>query len=196
MMVMGNLRHIPLQKGFGLLEVLITIVVLGVSMIALAKLQVVLLHGGSYARARSAALNLAQSKLEDLHSFTQLTGAGSGVFAYEEIKSSTQAESVTLPGDNVTYNRTWTVEYFYYCPQTSNPSNIVLMKDTNLTDGINCDAPYNTLYPDFKVVTVTVTWPSTDPENKLKNKVKLQSAISATDPAEEIRALISPASAS
>jgi hypothetical protein len=163
-------------------------------MIALARLQVLLLQGGSYAKARSVALNLAQGKLEDLRSFEQLQlpTPNAGIFTYAEIGNNTGAEignntggvekddgTLVIPSgevtvSNVIYNRAWTVKSYYSCPGKS-------------VDENNCDEPYKKSYPDFKVVKVTVTWDDPD------GKVELESVISATNPAKGIRALVSPA---
>jgi prepilin-type N-terminal cleavage/methylation domain-containing protein len=187
---MGSLKGIPLQKGFGLLEVLITIVVLGVGMIALARLQALLLQGGSYAKARSVALNLAQGKLEDLRSFEQLQlpAPNAGIFTYAEIGNNTGGVekddgTLVIPSgevtvSNVIYNRAWTVTSHYYCAenQSPSPSNCSLSKP----------------YPDFKIVKITITW--TDPVDLEDTQpVELESVISATNPAKGIRALVSPA---
>lgn len=165
------LKPMLLQRGFGLLEVLITIVVLGVSMIALTKLQGILLQEGSYAKARSAALNLAQGKLEDLRGFSRLKAAGNETFSYEDIKESPESVKIQVPNGNV-YRQTWTVKSYYYCPDKKPDEN-------------NCDEPYKKPYPDFKVVTVTVKWDGLEGEQS----VQLESAISASNPADEARAL-------
>jgi prepilin-type N-terminal cleavage/methylation domain-containing protein len=182
-MIMEILKPIPLQKGFGLLEVLITIIVLGVTLFALARLQALLLQEGSYAKGRSVALNLAQGKLEDLRGFARLKAVGNGTFAYAEIGEgntggveNADGSLINPSGDdisvsNVTYNRTWTVKSYYYCPGKN-------------VDENNCDEPYEKSYPDFKVVKVTVTWDDPD------GKVELESAISASEPADEARAIM------
>lgn len=177
---MRNLRRTPSQKGFGLLEVLITVVVLAITLVALAGLQALLLQGGAYAKARSVALNLAQAKLEDLRGFTELElpTSSSGIFTYQEIGSNTGgAENMdgTLvnPGSSsmtvsdVTYGQAWTVVSYYYCGANQSPS----------TSNCGSAKPY----PDFKVVTVRVTW--TDPiDPGSTQSVELESTISATDP--------------
>jgi prepilin-type N-terminal cleavage/methylation domain-containing protein len=180
---MGILKPVLLQKGFGLLEVLITIVVLGVGMIALAKLQGILLQESSYAKARSVALNLAQGKLEDLRSFARLKAVGNGTFAYAEIGEGNTGGvenvdgSLAIPNgevtvSNVAYNRTWTVVSYYYCAENQPPS----------TSNCSPSKPY----PDFKVVKVTVTWAGLDGTQS----VELGSAISASEPADEARAIM------
>lgn len=57
------------QRGFGLIEVLISMLVFAVGAVALVKLQGELVRGGSNANARSVALSIAQEKLDDLRAF-------------------------------------------------------------------------------------------------------------------------------
>jgi len=66
------------QGGFSLVEVFVALLVLSVGLIALAKLQVDLVRGGSDSRARAAALAVAEAKLEDLRTFS-LKQAAAGV---------------------------------------------------------------------------------------------------------------------
>ena len=62
-------RTISYQKGIGLLEVLIAVVVLAVGIMALSKFQGGLLRSGSDAKARTIATNLAQERMETLRTF-------------------------------------------------------------------------------------------------------------------------------
>lgn len=57
------------QRGVGLIEVLIAMLVFAVGAVALVKLQGELIQGGSNANARSVALSIAQEKLDDLRAF-------------------------------------------------------------------------------------------------------------------------------
>ena len=65
-----------LQRGMSLVEVFVALLVLSVGLIALAKLQVDLVRGGSDARARTIALNLAEEKIEDLRTFATVDDPG------------------------------------------------------------------------------------------------------------------------
>ena len=66
------------QRGLSLVEVFVALLILSVGLIALAKLQVDLVRGGSDSRARAAALAVAEAKLEDLRTFS-LKQAAPGV---------------------------------------------------------------------------------------------------------------------
>jgi Tfp pilus assembly protein PilV len=56
-----------------LIEVFVALLVLSVGLIALAKLQVDLVRGGSDARSRTVALDLAEQKIEDLRTFAAIS---------------------------------------------------------------------------------------------------------------------------
>lgn len=61
------------QRGVTLLEVLITLIVLGVGLLAMAQLQVAVIQDNSIAKKRTAALLLAQTELEQFREFTSPT---------------------------------------------------------------------------------------------------------------------------
>ncbi|CAB1275149.1 type IV pilus modification PilV family protein [Candidatus Nitrosacidococcus tergens] len=126
----------PKEKGLGIVELMITIVILSVTMVATAKLQGILLQSSSETNERATALNLVQGKLEDLQgSFNQLTGSSN---SFVDIQSGADAD-ITI--DNISYARSWVVEDNYYCPYPTIAS--------------SCSGRS---YPDFKQVTVTITW--------------------------------------
>lgn len=58
--------------GFSLIEVMLAVLVLSVGILGVAKFQGTLLQSGSETKAKSAALTLAQQKIDDLRSFGQL----------------------------------------------------------------------------------------------------------------------------
>jgi len=59
--------------GFSLIEVMIAVFVLSVGILAVAKFQGTLLQSGSETKAKTAALTLAEQKIDDLRSFGQIT---------------------------------------------------------------------------------------------------------------------------
>ncbi|CAH9017742.1 prepilin-type N-terminal cleavage/methylation domain-containing protein [Candidatus Nitrosacidococcus sp. I8] len=129
-------KAIPREKGLGMVELMITIVILSVTMVATAKLQGILLQSSSETNQRTTALNLVQGKLDDLQgSFNQLTGATN---SFVNIQSGADTD-ITI--NNISYARSWTVEDNYYCPYPT----------------IASSCPSKS-YPDFKQATVTVTW--------------------------------------
>ncbi len=54
------------QKGFTLLEVLISIIILSVALLALAGLQIISIRGNAFGGTMTEAITLARDKIEDL----------------------------------------------------------------------------------------------------------------------------------
>jgi prepilin-type N-terminal cleavage/methylation domain-containing protein len=159
------------QRGFSLLEVLITLVVLGAGLISLAKFQGTVLQDNDLAKARSVAAQLAEQKIEQLRSFRVLNTTP-GVSSYESISSDATGESMTV--SNVAYTRTLTVTN--YCFPVARNSLGVPNSPAQLASLGGCRRPL----PDFKNITVTVTW--TDQDGNPRD-VSLATSIAALDPA-------------
>ena len=168
------------QAGFGLIEILITLVVLGVGLIAIANLQGKLFQNSAAARDRVAALNLAQKKLEDLRNFTQLEAGAGQVFGYQEIVANGGGMKgdggglLLASGDHTigttTYNLQWTVNGFDY-----GSDNGVAVASAEAI-------------PDFKEVTLTVTWDGLDGGGS----VEITGDISALSPSSSALTLADP----
>ncbi|MFZ2737079.1 MAG: hypothetical protein WBI20_13510 [Burkholderiaceae bacterium] len=113
------------QRGAGLIEVLVAILVLAVGMLAMGKMSGLLIRDGGTANNRAIAISLAQQKLDDLRSFKWVSfpnpdGAtcGSGIFCYSEIGNNTggskNGNSLVYPAGtvqvgNTTFSRNWVV---------------------------------------------------------------------------------------
>jgi prepilin-type N-terminal cleavage/methylation domain-containing protein len=166
-----------LPKGFGLIEVLITMLVLGVALLALAGFQATVMQGGSHAKARSVALSWAQEKLEELRRLEQISLDNNGEFTGED--------EIPASSSNPAYNRTWKVIPYYYCPGNS--------PETSELGGDDCGRPY----PDFSMAAVEVTWLdqasnwNETGEAELQT-LELQSIINISNPIRNVRALASP----
>ena len=171
------------QTGFSLLEVLITLVVLGAGLISLAKFQGTVLQDNDLAKARSVAAQLAEQKIEDLRSFTALVEpvpvTDPPGFAYNAIADnrsgrllSGTVSTAELADSNVTYTRNWTVVNFCF-PIARNSA------AQQVVPGTICRRPI----PDFKNITVTVTWVDKDGEASAGIGVALATSIAAVDPA-------------
>ena len=178
------------NRGFSLLEVLFAVIILAVALLATARLHAMVTQDGSFAKARGIAANLAQEKLDDIKSFTVLYNdpdtvpdeCAAPTFCYSEIGADTGGKEKAdgslelISGDitvgNTTYNRTWTVTDYYNCTAASAASTA------------NCASPNTKPYPDFKRVTLTVTW---DDEKGLEQIITLQTAIYASDPGSQAR---------
>lgn len=169
------------QKGFGLIEVLIALVVLSVGMLAISSLQVEYLSSGNEAKLRSVATKVAQEKLNDLRTFAQLEAGAAGTFGYEEIGGNTgglenddgtlinQSGTVETPQQNFTRN--WTVTNYYY-PPTGAQAVIASDWDSD-TWGTIPERPH------FKAVSITVAWTDRDGETQT---ITTSGAIAASDP--------------
>jgi hypothetical protein len=91
------------QTGIGLIEVLITTIVVAVGLLAVASLQTDLMSGSGESKIRSEARTLAERKIEELRNNITLTGYNSN-----------SAGTVTDPanpivGTNATFTRTWRI---------------------------------------------------------------------------------------
>lgn len=172
----ADINRLLRQKGFSLLEVLITLVVLGAGLISLAKFQGAVLQDNDLAKARSVAAQLAEQKIEQLRSFRVLTDAEGGP-SYQNIVSNAVGESVAEVSNvayTVDYTRTW--EVTNYCFPVARNSLGVPNSPAQLASLGGCRRPI----PDFKNVTVRVAW--TDQDDNLQT-VSLATSISAADPA-------------
>lgn len=125
------------QQGIGMIEVMITLVVIAFGVLAHVGLQRYTFHTATLASQRTAATELARDKLEDLRGFCELAAAGSADCdaAYDDITdnaggtishngslvSCRDDNCVTIAGDsygctggslqegNTTYSRCWKV---------------------------------------------------------------------------------------
>lgn len=89
----------PRQRGFSLLEILITLVVLGGGLLAIGNLYGKVMSGSAAAKERSEAVVQAEKKLEELRYAT-----------YASITSgSDSVNAVTGSGSSANYSRSWTV---------------------------------------------------------------------------------------
>lgn len=158
------------QQGFGLVEVLITLVVIAIGILAHISFQRLVFRDTNSAEARSNAVELAAEKLEDLRGFSQLE-TESGKFAYQDIANNaggTLGQGTTVIG-NTTYNRSWSVKNWYYTAPGTAPTQTV---------------PTGSPLPGFKQITVTVQW--VDVEGNAES-LNLHSTIAGLDPARASR---------
>ena len=150
------------QAGVSLIEVLITLVVLGMGLMSLAKFQATVMQDNGLAKGRTVAVHLAEQKIGDLRKY-EVLATTAGRFAYQDISSNNDAPTVS----SVPYTRNWTVTNYCF--------------PTNYTTTATTPCPVGTVYPDFKVVTVTVSWTDQDSNSQ---SVRLDTMISAADPSD------------
>ncbi|WP_042011844.1 type IV pilus modification PilV family protein [Aeromonas fluvialis] len=129
------------HKGFGLLEILITLVLLGVGVAGLVAMSRSLLNTSQDSRRYEVAMRLAESKLDAFRTFNGVVSAVSPLTAYNSIAAG--SSSATPPDGGGTYALSWTVSNQYW----------------NGT-GWSASAPagYLYTYPGRKVINVTVGW--------------------------------------
>lgn len=132
------------QRGFSLVEVMVTMVVISIGVLGHVSFQRVVYRDTGLAGTRNVASELAAEKLEDLRGYATL-GSETGVFAFEDIASnaggSLGSGTVTVGSTDLT--RSWTVTNYYYTTDLAAPSTTV---------------PTGSPLPDFKAVTVTIGW--------------------------------------
>jgi prepilin-type N-terminal cleavage/methylation domain-containing protein len=145
------------QRGFSLIESLIALVVTAFGLLAIAGVGVKLAHSEDIARQRGEAARLAQEKIEDLRSFTQISAAA-GVKSWNGLTNGTDeiTDGTVLNGEayrtNTKFERTWT-----------------------LLDSIN-DA--------WRRVQVTVAWVDSVNGTADKQSLIFSTVVSKTDPAD------------
>lgn len=140
------------SKGFSLIEVLVTFVVLSIGLMGIARFQATMQQGNTLAKERTEAAMLAQKKMEQFRSYRS-TAVSASEFDYGDIFSSSSATKETINGTNAVYTREWEV-----IPTVVN-------------------AAYQ-----YKTITVTVTWPPHPGTSVADAKVFLRSIISNTNP--------------
>ncbi|TJY62075.1 hypothetical protein E4T66_07515 [Sinimarinibacterium sp. CAU 1509] len=161
------------QRGVGLIDVLLAVVVLGLGAVGLVKFQSVVMREGNSTKARSVAVQMAKAKLDDLRSYSQLAAGAAGVFGYDELGPTTAAVNANvggaekadgtleLPSGSVTvggvnYTRSWTTTRYYLC------------RDNEAAKSVNCaSTPWpsglaDKSRPDFYALAVTIAWADVD----------------------------------
>lgn len=95
------IKRLGSQKGQGLIEIMITVLIIASVSIALIRFQSNLMYGNSVSQQQNTALTLAANQIESLRDFSLLTGTGS----YQAITTGTS----TFNGSSATYTITWTI---------------------------------------------------------------------------------------
>lgn len=124
------MSKIKKQTGFSLLEVLIAFAIIMISVVSLVGLHRFYIKAEASSTMRTVALQLAESKLDNLRTFDSVS-AKSGVVAYTDIVTNSTGENKTLNGN--TYKVSWVVTNNYL----TSPANAI---------------------PETKSVTVNVGW--------------------------------------
>jgi type IV pilus assembly protein PilV len=88
------MRRVKDTRGFTLLEVMITVVILAIGLLGLAGLQIVAIKGNSFGQQMTAASTLAQNQLETLR---------------QSAGSLSNGNDTVTDQNGISYARTWTV---------------------------------------------------------------------------------------
>jgi len=159
-------------QGFSLVEVMIAVLVLSVGILAVSKLQTSLLRSGSDSNKRVVASTLAETKINDLRRFIAITDPVPGSWSsaltsptsvyFDQII--TDEGGLIGPGafQNTEFSLSWAVNDYYYPDKLTTP--VIAFSGEK---------------PDFKKITVTVSWTSVN--NEAKN-VTLETAIFSYPP--------------
>lgn len=171
--------------GSAMLEVLIAALVVGFILLALVHFQGTVTQTNSYAKTRGLAMQLAQAKVDDLRSFSQLSAGPAGTFGYSEIQNNLggreQGDGTLELGSgdhmvtNVSYNLSWNCQEFSYDVAG------------NLGAGVPCSASTET---DFKELDVTVSW--LEPISGQNESVTMETVIHADDPLQAALSIVEP----
>lgn len=146
------------QKGFGLLEILITLVLLGVGVAGLVALARGMLSSSQEGRRYEIAMRLAESKLDEFRNFNDVQDATPPLTAYEGIATGDNGQSPTANN----YRLEWTVSDEY-------------LSGGAWTTAKPASYPYD--YPQRKRIEVRVNWSNNDGKSQL---LRLAGAISPT----------------
>jgi len=127
-----------LARGYSLLEVLISIAIFAIGLLALVQLQGSLSRSAADSNQRTVAVNLAEEIMEQSRGFASLSTDPDGIVpAYADIIDSESYE----PRGGINYKVVREVDDYYYGP-------------SGLTD----TPPTTGSVSDFKLVTLTVSW--------------------------------------
>ncbi len=170
-------------NGFSLIEIMIAVLVLGIGILAVSKLQTSLIKSGSNANERSVAASIAHKKMDDLGRFIYVNSVDSWAdlavdivtdlkypssLSFENIANNEggriQAGSIIV--GNINYTLSWSVIDYYYSSINS-PS-------TATTTAV-------TTYPAFKLAHVVAAWDGVGDDTN--SVVSFDSAIYAYSPA-------------
>lgn len=108
------------QKGQGLIETVVTLLIIAGAAIALLRFQSYLAYSNEVTQQQNDAITLALNQIETLRDFSALSGGSS----YANITSSTS----TANGLSTTYNLSWTIT------TNTNPNSKVIDVTVSWTD--------------------------------------------------------------
>ncbi|MGZ4980017.1 MAG: hypothetical protein ACXWE4_01585 [Methylobacter sp.] len=166
---MKRTHSIKNSAGIGLIEVLVTTVVVAVGLLAVASLQGDLISGSRSNKTRAEAQSLANTKIEQLRDSIQRTGTT----GYNALASSPANESIG--GVTETFTRSWVVTNLIFDKTSNTWVPATLNATTNSWDATTPTTGH-TYGTDKKNINVTVCWSDGCTGNS-QNQVTVQSVI-------------------
>jgi type IV pilus modification protein PilV len=112
------------KKGFSLIEVMVAVLILGVGMLGLAKIQGITFLNSAASRMQTHAVNLAQEKIEEFRNYAKIS-------TYTAM--ATDSTGTDIVGANVIFTRTWAVTT---CPNSVLCKNVSVLVEWDGVDGI------------------------------------------------------------
>ena len=179
---MKTYKFINAPRGFSMIEVLISVVILGFGLLALAALQTTIIRSSSDTKAQTVALQLAKDKIEDLRSFQNLAG-------YNALTSSPSIETLNdTSGDlsGVNFRRSWVVTRFAY-----NTAGTIVSVMPNV--GAITTAGTYIADNEYKRVAVVVRW---DDANGTTQTIGLEDGLGAISPGDSSKTTVNNAGTS
>jgi len=154
------------NAGFGLIEVLVTTVVVGVGLLAVAALQGNLIEDSRTNKTRSEAKALADNKMEQLRDTIETvdSSADSTGTGFDALASSSTAESIG--GVTETFTRSWSVTNLIFNKTNKTWVPATLNATTKILEA-TAPTPGNRYGPAKKDINVTVCWGGCTNENKV-----------------------------
>lgn len=148
-----NMKYkVELQRGFSMIEILITVAVLAIGLMSVARFNNFVVQEGNETRSRTEAINLAQDQLEQMRSFTDFTGYSALSSGQQTLGPAELGPDVTMDGLHNLYTRRWSVSL-----DSSNPAHA-------------------------KVINVTISWPNLQGQVTADTTVSLSSVIADNSP--------------
>ena len=166
-------------RGFSMIEVLISVVILGFGLLALASLQTAIIRSSSETKAQTIGLQLAKDKIEELRGFQTLTGYQALTNGNDTINDN----NGSLGGVN--YTRAWTVTRWAYKPSTSTFISVTPLTGSTPTGGTTPSTYVDN--NEYKKVAMVVTW---NDANGAAQTIGIEDALGAVSPGDGGKVLL------
>jgi len=151
-MMIQTRKQLVNQRGFSMVEVLVTMSVMAIGLLSVARFNDTLTQDSNLVRSRTEAVNLVQDKIEQMRNYRTLADYNNLVTGQDTLGPASLIPDITVPGLHNLYTRTWTVT-----PDSTNPTHA-------------------------KVLNVTVTWPNLKGQVTPNSTITLVTVIAKNNP--------------